>query len=286
MRFYDPSFKMLQKNQKNLRICKRLHFSLENVALKRVSNSPKNSIFAARLKQNQKIRNMKKLLLILVCALLASCGHTSKAQNEMKDMTEDQKMSYALGVNSGDQFRNLGLNIDIDMFIKGIKDGIANSNQFSQEEMQAAFEYLDKQARANQNKAMNDEKAAGTAFLAKNKNEEGVKETESGLQYKVVKEGTGKKPLATDKVKVHYKGTLLDGTVFDSSYDRGEPITFPLNGVIKGWTEGLQLMSEGSKYILYIPSDLGYGDRGAGGQIKPGATLIFEVELLEVNPAN
>ena len=111
-------------------------------------------------------------------------------------------------------------------------------------------------------------------------------ETASGLQYKVVKEGTGKKPLATDKVKVHYKGTLLDGTVFDSSYDRGEPITFPLNGVIKGWTEGLQLMSEGSKYILYIPSDLGYGDRGAGAQIKPGATLIFEVELLEVNPAN
>ena len=229
---------------------------------------------------------MKKLLLILVCATLAGCGGTSKAQNEMKDMTEDQKMSYALGVNSGDQFRNLGLNIDLDLFMKGIKDGIANSNQFSQEEMQAAFAYLEKQARANQDKAMNDEKAAGAAFLAKNKNEKGVVETASGLQYKVVKEGTGKKPLATDKVKVHYKGTLLDGTVFDSSYDRGEPITFPLNGVIKGWTEGLQLMSEGSKHILYIPSDLGYGDRGAGGQIKPGATLIFEVELLEVNPAN
>ena len=227
--------------------------------------------------------NMKKLLLILVCAMLASCGHTSKAQNEMKDMTEDQKMSYALGVNSGDQFRNLGLNIDFDLFMKGIKDGIANSNQFSQEEMQAAFAYLEMQARA---KAMNDEKAAGAAFLAKNKNEKGVMVTESGLQYKVITEGTGKKPLATDKVKVHYKGTLLDGTVFDSSYDRGEPITFPLNGVIKGWTEGLQLMSEGSKYILYIPSDLGYGDRGAGAQIKPGATLIFEVELLEVNPAN
>ncbi len=230
--------------------------------------------------------NMKKLLLILVCAMLASCGHTSKAQNEMKDMTEDQKMSYALGVNSGDQFRNLGLNIDFDLFMKGIKDGIANSNQFSQEEMQAAFAYLEMQARANQDKAMNDEKAAGAAFLAKNKNEKGVMVTESGLQYKVITEGKGKKPLATDKVKVHYKGTLLDGTVFDSSYDRGEPITFPLNGVIKGWTEGLQLMSEGSKYILYIPSDLGYGDRGAGAQIKPGATLIFEVELLEVNPAN
>ena len=229
---------------------------------------------------------MKKLLFILVCATLASCGGTSKAQNEMKEMTEDQKMSYALGVNSGDQFRNLGLNIDIDMFVKGIKDGIANNSQFTPEEMKAAFEYLDKQARSNQDKAMQAEKAAGAEFLAKNKNEKGVMETASGLQYKVITEGTGKKPLATDKVKVHYKGTLLDGTVFDSSYDRGEPITFPLNGVIKGWTEGLQLMSEGSKYILYIPSDLGYGDRGAGGQIKPGSTLIFEVELLEVNPAN
>ena len=226
---------------------------------------------------------MKKLLLIFVCATFIFCGATLKAQNEM---TNDQKMSYALGVNSGDQFRNLGLNIDIDMFVKGIKDGIANSNMFSPEEMQAAFGYLDSVARANQNKAMNDEKAVGAAFLAKNKTEAGVKETPSGLQYKVVKEGTGKKPLATDKVKVHYKGTLLDGTVFDSSYDRGEPITFPLNGVIKGWTEGLQLMSEGSKYILYIPSELGYGDRGAGNSIKPGSTLIFEVELLEVNPAN
>lgn len=229
---------------------------------------------------------MKKLLLILVCATFAGCGATSKAQNEMTEMTEDQKMSYALGVNSGEQFRNLGLNIDTDMFIKGIKDGIANNNQFSAEEMQAAFAYLDKVARANQDKAMQDEKAAGAAFLAKNKTEKGVMETASGLQYKVVTEGKGKKPLATDKVKVHYKGTLLDGTVFDSSYDRGEPITFPLNGVIKGWTEGLQLMSEGSKYILYIPSDLAYGDRGAGNSIKPGSTLIFEVELLEVNPAN
>ncbi len=226
---------------------------------------------------------MTKKLFIIACAAIIGCNANLKAQTEM---TDNQKMSYALGVNSGDQFRNLGLEIDYDLFLKGIKDGVAEKSDFTPEQMQAAFEYLDKVARAHQDKLLQDEKAAGVAFLAKNKAEnKDVVETASGLQYKVVTAGTGKKPLATDKVKVHYKGTLLDGTVFDSSYDRGEPITFPLNGVIKGWTEGLQLMSEGSKYILYIPSDLGYGDRGTQG-IKPGSTLVFEVELLEVNPAN
>ncbi len=122
----------------------------------------------------------------------------------------------------------------------------------------------------------------GQEFLKENAKKEGVKTTASGLQYKVVKEGDGKSPKATDTVKVHYRGTLIDGTEFDSSYKRNEPIEFPLNGVIKGWTEGLQLMKEGSKYILYIPSNLGYGARGAGGVIPPDATLIFEVELLKV----
>ena len=128
-------------------------------------------------------------------------------------------------------------------------------------------------------------KEKGKAFLAENKKKEGVIETASGLQYKVVKMGTGPKPHETDKVKVHYHGTLIDGTVFDSSVERGEPIEFPLNGVIKGWTEGVQLMPVGSKFIFYIPSDLAYGDRDAGPTIKGGSTLIFEVELLEINPA-
>ena len=149
--------------------------------------------------------------------------------------------------------------------------------------MQEAFSYVDEMVKEAQNRTLTEQKEEGAKFLAENKKNKDVKETASELQYKVVKEGNGKKPAATDRVKVHYTGTLLDGTVFDSSVQRGEPAVFPLNGVISGWTEGLQLMSEGSKYIFYIPSNLAYGDRGAQ-TIKPGATLIFEVELLEVNP--
>ena len=223
---------------------------------------------------------MRNLVLILACAGMIFAGTAAKAQN---DMTKQEKASYALGANYGEQFRNLGISVDMDLLVKGIKDAMAGENQFNQAQMQEAFSYVDEMVKEAQGRMLKEEKEAGAKFLAENKKNKDVKETASGLQYKVVKEGTGKKPAATDKVKVHYTGTLLDGTVFDSSVERGEPIVFPLNGVIAGWTEGLQLMSEGSKYILYIPSDLGYGDRGNQG-IKPGATLIFEVELLEVNP--
>lgn len=129
---------------------------------------------------------------------------------------------------------------------------------------------------------MEENKAKGTAFLAENGKKAGVTTTASGLQYRVITQGTGAKPLATDKVKVHYKGTLIDGSEFDSSYKRGEPIEFPLNGVIKGWTEGVQLMNVGSKFEFFIPSDLAYGDREVGGVIPAGSTLIFEVELLGI----
>lgn len=224
---------------------------------------------------------MNKKLLILVCLFCMGFCTTIKSQDTMSNA---QKMSYALGVNNGEQFKNLGINVDMEMFINGLKDGLSGTNKLSMEEMQAAFMLLDQTIKDNQQKILLEEKAKGKEFLTNNKTKEGVVETASGLQYKVITMGTGNKPAATDKVKVHYHGTLLDGSVFDSSVDRGEPITFPLNGVISGWTEGVQLMPVGSKFIFYIPSDLAYGDRGNQG-IKPGATLIFEVELLEINPA-
>lgn len=225
--------------------------------------------------------NYHKLLILVAIFCIGVCT-TAKSQNEM---TDKEKMSYALGVNYGEQFKSMGLSIDYATLVKGMEDAFNGTKQFTDKEMQAAFQLIDETIKAQQKVMLNEEKQKGAAFLAENKTKEGVVETASGLQYKVVTMGTGKKPTATDKVKVHYHGTLLDGTVFDSSVNRGEPIVFPLNQVIAGWTEGVQLMAEGSKFIFYIPSDLAYGDRGAQ-TIKPGATLIFEVELIEVNPAN
>lgn len=199
-------------------------------------------------------------------------------------MTDDQKISYALGANAGENFKGVGIDINQDIFMQGLRDALEGKNQFSREEMEQIFNVLNQKIQEAQNKDVGVEKAKGEAFLAENKTKEGVIETPSGLQYKVIKMGTGPKPTATDRVKVHYHGTTLDGQVFDSSVQRGETITFGLNQVISGWTEGVQLMPVGSKFIFYIPSDLAYGDRGAGGAIKPGATLIFEVELFDINP--
>lgn len=222
---------------------------------------------------------MKKILSFCLLAAIIGFSTNIKAQNEM---TLKEKISYALGASNGEYLMQQGVEIDLNTFIKGFSEGYEGKNQFTQEEMQKVFEEFQKMMMAKQNDATNNEKAKGAAFLAENKKNPDVVETASGLQYKVVKMGTGAKPSATDKVKVHYHGTTIDGKVFDSSVERGEPITFPLNGVIKGWTEGVQLMPIGSKFIFYIPSDLAYGDRGAGQDIKPGATLIFEVELLDI----
>ena len=196
-------------------------------------------------------------------------------------MTQEEKISYALGANIGESFKQQGIEVVMDQFIKGFNDGKNGQNKFTQAEMEQIFNEFQKMMQQKQMSMVDEEKAKGAAFLAENKKKEGVIETPSGLQYKVVKMGTGAKPSATDKVKVHYHGTLLDGTVFDSSVQRGEPITFGLNQVIAGWTEGVQLMPVGSKFIFYIPSNLAYGDRAAGS-IKPGSTLIFEVELLDI----
>ena len=170
-----------------------------------------------------------------------------------------------------------GLETNYDMIKQGFINGLYNYTE--QMDMQAANQYVEAVV---SNKKYGETKAAGEKFLQENALREEVKVTESGLQYDVLVQGKGPKPTAEQKVNVHYEGTLIDGTVFDSSYQRGEPIEFPLNGVIKGWTEGLQLMPVGSKYKLYIPYDLGYGERGAGASIPPFATLIFTVELLEI----
>lgn len=198
------------------------------------------------------------------------------------------KVSYALGLGIGQQLAQMGASdLNIDDFADAIKD-VINGNELKVPHKDAQTivqEYFHQQEerinaiRAEQGKAA---KAEGEKFLAENGKKEGVVTLKSGLQYEVLREGNGKKPKATDQVKCHYEGTLINGQVFDSSYKRNEPAVFPLNQVIPGWTEGLQLMQEGAKYRFYIPYILAYGESGAGGSIPPFATLIFDVELLEV----
>ena len=190
------------------------------------------------------------------------------------------KLSYAWGLAMGNQLRQMGVaTLSFEDFLNGVKCVFEGTKtELPYEEAQKMInEYLQKL----QEEATAKAKAEGEKFLAENRKREGIHETASGLQYVVEKEGTGAQPAATDEVTVHYTGKLVDGTVFDSSVNRGEPATFPLNQVIKGWTEGLQLMKEGAKYRFFIPSDLAYGPQGAG-PIPPNSTLIFDVELIKV----
>ena len=191
------------------------------------------------------------------------------------------KISYALGLSMGQNLLGSGVtSLNYADLAAGIKDVLEkNQPQISYQEAQTV---LNKFFSELEEKLVGEAKASGEAFLAENAKREGVKVTDSGLQHEVLEETIGQKPKATDKVRVHYEGTLIDGTVFDSSYKRGESITFGLNQVIKGWTEGLQLMSIGSKYKLYLPYQLAYGERGAGANIPPYSALIFTVELLGI----
>ena len=198
------------------------------------------------------------------------------------------KLSYALGIGIGSQLAGMGAKeLNIDDFAQAIKDvisgaGLKVDNAEAQTLVQNFFQEQEAKQQAAAAEAGKAAKAAGEAFLAENAKKYGVVTLPSGLQYQVLKEGNGKKPSATDQVVCHYEGTLIDGTVFDSSYKRNEPATFGLNQVIAGWTEGVQLMSEGAKYRFFIPYNLAYGERGAGAQIPPFAALVFDVELIQV----
>ena len=242
---------------------------------------------------------MKKLLLFSAFAvIIASCGAGGGAAGGGKTYpmtTQMDSMSYAVGLSLGQYLKNSSedggddLNFDMNLIMNGVYEGKSGEDRLDQSQSQALFRQIS--TIANAGKQKKDAKIAeenlvkGTAFLEENGKKDGVITTESGLQYKVVKEGTGASPVATDKVKVHYHGTLIDGTVFDSSVDRGQPTEFGLNAVIAGWTEGIQLMKVGGKTTFYIPANIAYGPRSRG-KIPGNATLIFDVELLDIVQPN
>jgi len=199
-----------------------------------------------------------------------------------KPATLEERFSYGLGMRMGSDFKEREFKIIPELVTQGMQDALEGKEPLmTMEEAEGAMMEFQQAAMA---KVAEQNRAQGTVFLSENAKKEGVVTTESGLQYEVLQEGEGAQPAADDEVKVHYEGSLLSGQVFDSSYQRGEPATFGVDQVIKGWTEGLQLMKPGSKYKLYIPSELAYGDQGAGRAIGPGQTLVFEVELLEILP--
>jgi len=211
----------------------------------------------------------------------------ANAEEKKALQTTKEKQGYSIGVDMGNRLKSNALDIDSDSLTQGLKDALSGGKLLlTEQEMKETLaglqkELMEKQAERTKQIAEKNKKE-GEVFLAENKKKEGVKTLPSGLQYKVIKEGTGKTPKAEDTVVTNYRGTLTDGTEFDSSYKRGQPATFPVKGVIPGWTEALQLMKEGSKWELFIPSSLAYGERGAGNAIGPNATLIFEIELISV----
>jgi len=223
-----------------------------------------------------------------LAALLSACNQQATANDEtIKLDTQTNKASYSIGIQMGSQMAPIKDLLNQDAIMMGFKDIMSGTEpKLTLEEMQTVMQEFQKtiaekqQAKKTAMSASND--AEGEKFLSENKTKEGVITTESGLQYKVITAGTGATPKATDTVVTHYSGTLINGKVFDSSYKRNSPATFPVNGVIKGWTEALQLMKVGAKWQLFIPANLAYGERGAGANIGPNEALIFEIELLEI----
>lgn len=236
--------------------------------------------------------------LFAMVLLVNSCNADTKNEQatsgkDVKLTTTMDSVSYILGVNLGTQLKQDEIVPTIDAIAAGVKDALDGkiiiNDSIRNTVIQSFVAELQKKQQSKQQADMDKQKALapknladGQKFLEENKSKEGVKVTPSGLQYKIIKPGSAKKPKPTDQVTVHYKGTLIDGTTFDSSIDRGEPAKFPLNGVIPGWTEGLQLIGEGGKVFLYIPFNLAYGEAGMGNVIPPNSTLVFEVELLKI----
>jgi len=214
-----------------------------------------------------------------VIAVVAMMTPTTRAGTPAPQ-SDPQKNGYSIGYDIGRSLKRQLVDVDVESIAHGMKDGLTGTAPALPEaEMKKRYATL---LQESARKIAERNKQEGEAFLAKNKSAKGVNVTASGLQYKVLKAGKGKKPAADDTVTVHYRGTLVDGTEFDSSLRRGQPATFPVNGVIRGWTEALQLMPEGSKWMLYIPANLAYGERGAGPLIGPNSALVFEVELLSI----
>ena len=226
---------------------------------------------------------MKRFIISFALLSLAGSVFPQDKSTPLKDSKD--KVSYSIGLNIGLNLKKQNVSINPDTFVLGLKDALAGKPQMTDEQVKETMTAFEKEMIDKQKAAGVKNGADGEKFLAENKKKEGVKTTASGLQYKVVKEGTGAQPKEKDTVMANYRGTLIDGTEFDSSYTRGQPATFPVSGVIKGWTEALQMMKVGSKYQLFIPANLAYGERAMGPDIGPNSTLIFEVELLDVKPA-
>jgi FKBP-type peptidyl-prolyl cis-trans isomerase FklB len=228
---------------------------------------------------------MKAFLVVVLSFVLVACQNNTQ---DTKLSTLKDSVSYSIGMDIGKNLKNQSVEVVPEILAHGIKDILdSNKTVLTEEQSQAVMMELQKQLMAKHEEKMNIQKeknkADGEAFLAENKKKEGVVTLPSGLQYKILTPGTGKKPKENETVTVNYVGNLIDGTEFDSSIKRGQPASFPVHGVVKGWIEALQLMPVGSKWQLFVPSDLAYGEQGAGGVIGPNATLIFEIELLSIN---
>ena len=224
-------------------------------------------------------------LAMMFLAVGCTAGEKKVEITELKDQKE--KVSYSIGLNIGNDFKTQGVEVDTNILLKGMTDALSGAQpMLTEEQIQETLTQLQKDMVAKQEtmakEAAEKNKTVGAAFLAENSKKDGVTTLPSGLQYKVIEEGTGATPTLESTVTVHYKGTLVDGKEFDSSYSRNEPATFPVKGVIPGWTEAMQLMKEGAKWEIVIPSELAYGERGAGPVIGPNATLVFEVELIKI----